>query len=78
MQLKNKLKKFLVTKHVIKHFVYECHVQKMIRYGDGMSGTGFLLHFLSKFPQYQLRWWSYVTFFAIARKLFVYTFFPTW
>jgi len=31
MQLKNKFRKFLVTKHGIKHFVYECHVQKMIQ-----------------------------------------------
>jgi hypothetical protein len=31
MQLKNKFKKFLMTKHGNKHFVYEFHVQKIIQ-----------------------------------------------
>jgi hypothetical protein len=31
VQLKNKFKKFLMTKHDIKHFMYNCHVQKMVQ-----------------------------------------------
>lgn len=46
MQLKNKFRKFLVTKHGIKHFVYEFHVQKMIQIWGWNEGDRILIALL--------------------------------
>jgi hypothetical protein len=43
VQLKNKFRKFPMTKHGINHFVCECHVQKIIQVWGWNEWDGILI-----------------------------------